>query len=422
MTPTPDNLLNLRKEAQRGLGGKSIQHRTDRASIARMYERLLLEDCLPFWFPACLDSTFGGFFSCLDQQGNPYESDKSLWAQGRMSWLLLRLHQVWKRDSRWFDWAESGLSFMSDHGFDQDGRMFFLLNKEGQALRKRRYAYSEAFAAIAYARYAQLTGQVDMAKKAEKLLRHFIHWNFDPDSQMEPKGTSTRPLIALGPYMIALVTAQELRAALEMSDTLNPIIDRMIEKILTCFVRPEEACVLEIATPEGHISPHIEGRTLNPGHAIEAAWFIMQEGAVRRQSEWIQAGAQMLQWMWDRAWDQDHGGLLYFTSLDGSPVQEYWHDMKFWWPHSETLIASTYAHLLTEDPRYADIHQKTHDWAFGHFQDVDHGEWFGYLRRDGTVSNPAKGNLWKSAFHHPRSLMLCCEILRGDMNQCSSLV
>jgi len=42
MTPTPDNLLNLRKEAQRGLGGKSIQHRTDRASIARMYERLLL--------------------------------------------------------------------------------------------------------------------------------------------------------------------------------------------------------------------------------------------------------------------------------------------------------------------------------------------------------------------------------------------
>ncbi len=43
------------------------------------------------------------------------------------------------------------------------------------------------------------------------------------------------------------------------------------------------------------------------------------------------------------------------------------------------------------------------------------GEWYGYLHRDGTVAQPAKGNLFKGPFHIPRmmirSYMLCRELL-----------
>ncbi len=77
----------------------------------------------------------------------------------------------------------------------------------------------------------------------------------------------------------------------------------------------------------------------------------------------------MLDWMWKRGWDEQFGGMLYFVGVDRKPVQEYWHDMKFWWPHNETIIATLMAYLLTDDEKYAKWHQLVHDWSYRHFTD-----------------------------------------------------
>ena len=413
----PGSANQWRSSIQEGLCGARIDQPEGRASIAQLYEHILLDDVLPFWFPSCVDEASGGFFSCLDQGGKVYETDKSVWAQGRMSWMLLRLYLDRDQNPEWLHWACHGIEFLDRHGFDSDGRMFFLLDRQGKALRKRRYAFSESFAAIAYALHAKATQNAASADRSMALLKHFMHWHLDPTSAFESKGTGVRPTVALGPYMIALVTAQELRDALGNEAFFNPIVDQMIESILKLFVHPELSCVLEEATPDGNVSPHLEGQTLNPGHAIEAAWFVIHEGAMRGETAWVDAGCHMLDWMFQRAWDPVHGGLLYYTSLNGLPVQEYWHDMKFWWPHNEALIATIYAYQQTREPRYAKMHEQVHHWAFSHFQDTQHGEWFGYLHRDGTVSNQVKGNLWKSAFHHPRALHIGASLLRKQATQ-----
>jgi N-acylglucosamine 2-epimerase len=119
----------------------------------------------------------------------------------------------------------------------------------------------------------------------------------------------------------------------------------------------------------------------------------------------------MLDWMWERGWDKDFGGILYFVDVKGLPVQEYWHDMKFWWPQNETIIATLLAYQLTGDPKYAKWHQMIHDWAYSHFPDPEHGEWYGYLHRDGRISSTLKGGLWKGPFHMPRMQLTCWRIL-----------
>ena len=89
--------------------------------------------------------------------------------------------------------------------------------------------------------------------------------------------------------------------------------------------------------------------------------------------------------------------------------------MKFWWPQSETIIASLYAYLATGDDMYLERHKLISDWTYSHFPDPEGSEWFGYLHRDGTPAQMAKGNLYKGPFHVPRmmtkSFMLCNEIL-----------
>ncbi|MCK4900995.1 MAG: AGE family epimerase/isomerase, partial [Anaerolineales bacterium] len=91
--------------------------------------------------------------------------------------------------------------------------------------------------------------------------------------------------------------------------------------------------------------------------------------------------------------------------------QEYWHDMKFWWPQNEAIIATLMAYQATGNEKYARWHQLIYDWAHQHFPDTEFGEWFGYLHRDGRISNYMKGNIWKGPFHLPRMQLMCWRIL-----------
>jgi N-acylglucosamine 2-epimerase len=93
-------------------------------------------------------------------------------------------------------------------------------------------------------------------------------------------------------------------------------------------------------------------------------------------------------------------------------VQEYWHDMKFWWPHNEAIIATLLAWRMTGEARYAAWHRQVHDWAHRHFADPVHGEWFGYLHRDGSVASRQKGGTWKGPFHLPRMQWYCWRLLQ----------
>lgn len=379
--------------------------------LADFYHQQLFHDCLPFWFPRALDHEHGGYLHCFDRDGSLVDDDKSVWAQGRMSWMFSTLYLEYNREECWLQAAESGLRFLREKCTDpSDGRLYFHVARDGTPLRKRRYAYSESFASIAYAAHAAASGQGASAEQALHWFRRFVDWNFLPNSAA-PKFTGQRPLIGIGPRMITLVTAQELESRLGKQHETTAWIDRCIDEIETLFVKPDRRVVMESVASDGTISNHFDGRTLNPGHAIEGAWFILEEAWRRnRDPHLTQLGCDMLDWMWARGWDQEMGGLYYFRDVDHKPVQEYWHNMKFWWPHDEALIATLMAYRATGQERYKEMHETLRVWSFQHFADPEHGEWYGYLLRDGSVSSTLKGSLWKSFFHHPRALHLCHKI------------
>ena len=211
--------------------------------------------------------------------------------------------------------------------------------------------------------------------------------------------------------MITIVTAQELRSNLGGDPIFDHWINRCIDEIRQWFVKPEVQVVMESVAPNGDIVDHFDGRLLNPGHAMEGAWFIMNEGHARNDTSLIRLGCEMLEFMWERGWDKEYGGLFYFRDLYHKPVQEYWQDMKFWWPHDEAIIATLLAYELTGQEKYARWHQQVHDWSHHYFADASYGEWYGYLHRDGRPATTTKGNLWKSFFHHPRMQWMCSMLL-----------
>ncbi|MCS5627736.1 MAG: AGE family epimerase/isomerase [Planctomycetes bacterium] len=382
----------------------------DREELIGIYRDGLLEDVLPFWLKHGVDREHGGFITSLDHDGSIVDTDKGTWQQGRFTWLLGELYNEVEARDEWLELAKHGAKFLDEHCFDlSDGRMWFHVTREGEPIRKRRYGYSESFAAVAYGELFKATGEELYAEKARQAFKSFVDHNLDPRG-VEPKFTGVRPMKSLGFPMITIVTAQELRDSINLPNA-EEWIDRSIETIRRDHLKPDIQCVMETVGSRGEIIDHFDGRTLNPGHAIEGAWFILQEAKLRGDSDLVKTGCQMLDWSWARGWDDEHGGILYFVDLKGGPVQEYWHDMKFWWPQAEAIIATLFAFTLTGDPKYATWHRQAHDWAHRHFPDPGHGEWFGYLHRDGSASSTLKGNLWKGPFHIPRMQLMCWKLL-----------
>ncbi len=385
---------------------------TELTNLKDFYTSQLLNDTVPFWFPRSIDKEFGGYLLMRDKDGSLIDDDKAVWIQGRAAWLLATLYNTVEQKQEWLDGAKSGIDFLNRHCFDTDGQMFFHVTRNGSPIRKRRYFFSETFAVIANAAYAKASGDKAAAEKARQLFGKCNDYATIP-GLLEPKFTSTRPAKGIGVPMIMINTAQQLRETIG-DDRCDEWINRWIKEIETDFVKHDIKCVMEQVTPDGSIIDHIDGRTLNPGHAIEGAWFILHEAKYRNNDpHLIELGCKMIDYMWERGWDKEQGGILYFRDVYNKPVQEYWQDMKFWWPHNEVIIATLLAWLMTGNEKYATMHRQVHSYAYQHFHDKENGEWFGYLHRDGTIAQTAKGNLYKGPFHLPRQEWYCMELLKA---------
>ncbi|HTN37973.1 MAG TPA: AGE family epimerase/isomerase [Arachidicoccus sp.] len=378
------------------------------------YKHQLLDDTLPFWFPRSFDHEYGGYLFMRDSDGSLLDDDKAVWIQGRAAWLLATLYNTVEQKEEWLTGAKLGIDFLLKHCFDKAGEMYFHVTRDGKPIRKRRYFFSETFAVIALSAYAKAADDQQIADKARELFGRCIDYA-NGCLQRPAKFEATRPGKGIGIPMIMINTAQQVRETIG-DPRCTPLIGEWIKEIQTDFVKDDIRCVMEQVAPDGSIIDHIDGQTLTPGHAIEGAWFILHEARMNINGDapaLIKLGCNMLDYMWERGWDKEYGGILYFRNVNDKPVQEYWHDMKFWWPQNEAIIATLLAYTLTGDEKYRQWHEMIHQYAYAHFHDKEHGEWFGYLHRDGTLSQTAKGNLFKGPFHLPRQEWYCMELLEA---------
>jgi N-acylglucosamine 2-epimerase len=379
--------------------------------LKNLYKHTLLNDVVPFWMLHAPDQVNGGFYHYLDRDGSIVNPDKSVWVQGRATWLFSKLYHSVEKKEAWLQLAESGYNFMLKHCFDQDGRMFFQVTADGKPLRKRRYWYSETFAIMAFAEYSRASGNKEALQKAKDIYRMIVDLYTHPGSEAPKVDPQTRPMRSHAETMILISTSQTIREVDEGDPYYDSVIDRCLDDLFRLFVKRDKQALLETVGSNGEIIDTPQGRCINPGHAIESAWFVMQEGERRKDSTLINNALEIIDWSFERGWDPQYGGLFSFVDLDGKPPEQLEWDMKFWWPHNETLYALLLAYQITGDNKYADRYERTHEWTFKHFPDPEYGEWYGYLHRDGSVAMPIKGSVWKGPFHLPRHLLLGWRLL-----------
>ena len=349
------------------------------------YKEYLENDVLKFWLDNALDKEYGGIFTCVDRSGELYSDEKSVWFQGRALWVFSKAYNFIEKKKEWLDAAKLIYDFLPECT-DVDGRMFFIVTRDGKEVQKRRYFFSETFAAIGCAEYYKATGDRSVFESAQKYFDTAYNVFKNPELSTPKFNGENRPLKALSPVMIMLATAHVMESAGINSEKYKKIAMEMADEILCGgFLNDEAGALLESVTTDGKFSDTATGRIVNPGHSLEAAWFLMSEAVLHKNDAAMQAAKKIIDITMPIGWDEKYGGIIAFTDVKDKPRTQLEWDMKLWWPQCEAIIANGLAYKFFGESKYLDNYNKLMDYAFKYMVDKECGEWYGYLHYDNRL-------------------------------------
>ena len=135
---------------------------------------------IPFWLKHSLDREHGGQFTCLDRDGAIWDTKKYLWLQGRAVWMFARLYNEWERRPEYLDAARLIVDFIRRHAFDERGRVWFSLTREGLPFAFQRKPFGAVFCMMGLLEYARAAdddgcrGERDRTESHRSRLEHGI--------------------------------------------------------------------------------------------------------------------------------------------------------------------------------------------------------------------------------------------------------
>ncbi len=385
---------------------------SDFGALANLHRDALFQDAVPFWEDHSVDWKNGGYFTCLDRRGRVFDTDKFVWLQARQVWTFSMLYNRSDRNDAWLAIARSGADFLSQYGMDDDGNWYFSLDRTGRPLVQPYNIFADCFAAMAFSQYALASGDEQAKEIALHSYRNVLRRRENPKGKYSKIVPGVRTLRSLALPMILANLTSELGWLLP-ADKVEETLATCLSQIMTLFLDPGRNLLFEHVSPDGSHPDCFDGRLINPGHGIEAMWFVIDIARRRDDRKTIDRAIDVVLSTLEFGWDPEHGGIFYFLDSEGKPPQQLEWDQKLWWVHLEALVALAMGLALTGREACWEWYQKVHDYAWPRFADPEYGEWFGYLNRRGEVLLDLKGGKWKGCFHVPRALYLCYGLFDG---------
>ena len=410
----------------------------DWTTIKNEYMNLLQDDFLPYW-KQYDDTEHGGVLNCISNDGTKLISeDKFSWSQGRYVWMLAETLEL----------AEQGLlprvnpeevreALERSRAFarqciSDDHRVYYLLDRAGNPKPEpgtgelHASIFSDTFIIIGLANAMRVTGSTEDLEALTKLYASVVDRirsnSFLTVPYAIPEGYESHSI-----PMILLNTSVEYARALENAAPEQTDAIRLADetaatcakKIENTFLNKEMGLLREYVSTAENYEERLQDRHVNPGHAIEDVWFLLD------QAERADTQSVMLAWTkdvartsWKLGWDSEHGGLLRYVDKDGGKPQgttsgsqfedlisDTW-DTKLWWPHSEALYTFLRLYSLTGEAEDAEIYLRSHEYIFRTFPDPVHGEWIQIRDRQGNPQEKVVALPVKDPFHVVRNFAL----------------
>ena len=422
------------------------------SGVAIRMETALTAQHLHRWFPACLDTVYGGFLTSFTHdwkaEGN---QDKWIVIQARQTWTAATAAEFFPQDPRYREAAEYGYRFLKDFMWDDRyGGFFQARTRDGRVYGNSGYgdekrAYGTAFAIYGLAAYARLTGDpgaVDLAARTFRWLETFSH---DPvhggyfehmrrDGSVFRRGdpdSKAWDIIGFG--------LKDQNSSIHLLEAFTELVRVWPDSLLKARLREMLVLIRDrIATPRGCMHLYFEPDWtpvslrdsseavrkkllfldhVSFGHDIETAFLLTEAsqvlGCADDAETWRKARV-MADHTLEKGFDPAIGGIYNAGYYSGDPERCAIVDSaKHWWVQAEGLhTLLLMSKRWPDDARYRDTFLKMWSYIDQYIIDWENGGWFSEgLDTAPGIRGAPKGHHWKAAYHDGRAMMACLKIL-----------
>ncbi|MBK9490811.1 MAG: AGE family epimerase/isomerase [Haliscomenobacter sp.] len=419
---------------------------TERIQLADTLEQLLKSNLVDTWYPAAIDTQYGGYLSTFNATFKPVgNQDKMIVSQARHLWNNAKASQHWPAEKKYRDFARHGFAFLQDKMWDKDhGGFFWQVDRSGKPRGdSSKTAYGNAFGLYAVSAYYAASKDPAALAMAQKSFRWLEQYSHDPihggyyqhlsKTGAIQKRLSTTPSTSDLGYKDQNSSIHLLEAFTELYQIWpDPMVKTRLEEMiylirdkivnekgnLVLFFQPDWTPVSFRDSSRTSILRHHALDHVSWGHDIETAYLLMEASHVagwHNDTITWRIAKKMTDQCLNLGWDDALGGFYdegYFFKPNGITVTQ---DTKNWWTQAEALnTLLIMADLYPRDP--LDYYSKfKKQWAYIKQYLIDHqnGEWYDSgLDKDPRSAQRNKGHIWKAGYHQYRTLENCILRLR----------
>jgi len=315
--------------------------------------------------------------------------------------------------------SKSGVEFLLKHAVSpHEESVYFACARDGSPSAAQRKPFSAAFLVMALSELGLASGESRYRQLSLHWLDKYLGWVNAPGGSGAALGKPGLPgspaLSPINEPMITINLIRELSRGCASPEEARVFYaaqrDAAVASLLE-HVCNEKKCVLEGVGPGG--VPDFScpaGRLINPGHGIEAGWFLLDLAQFLGDTELKKRSLEIINWTFSWGWDGvgglpggepvgqagqgaggGSGGMIYFRDVLGYTPTLLEAHMKLWWPQAEAMIAFAMAFEASggKDEESLKKFVTVADWTYKHL--VTDKEWYGYADRTGTVTHKFKG-------------------------------
>lgn len=422
---------------------------SSRENIAAAMEHSLVTEVMAKWYPHSMDTVDGGFISTWTYDFKPTGAqDKMIVTQARHTWTNAKASLRYPEVDYFKTGAKHGFKFLKNKMWDKTyGGFYTLVDKQGNVKGdSTKTAYGNAFGIYALAAYYSASMDTSALTLAKETFMWLEKGSHDPNlkgyfQHLQRNGTPIKrnadtPSTADIGYKDQNSSIHLLEAFTELyqvwpDELLRERLHEMLLLIrdtivspkgnLTLFLYPDWKPVTFVDSSQVVIEKHHYLDHVSFGHDVETAYLMLEAShvlGIHNDTTTLRIAKKMVDHALNNGWDNSVGGFYdegyYFKGTSGITIT---HDTKNWWAQAEGLNALLLmADLFPEDEhQYYKKFETLWDYTDKYLIDHEHGDWYaGGIDKQPEMKTALKGQIWKSVYHHYRSLDNCIQRLREE--------
>ncbi|MFT3749906.1 MAG: AGE family epimerase/isomerase [Agriterribacter sp.] len=423
----------------------------ERLKIAKAMEFTMKQEQLDKWYPKSIDTVYGGFITAYTFDFKPAANqDKMIVTQARHTWVNAKAMELYPDVDYYKKGAQQGFRFLKDKMWDSIyGGFYTLVDQKGNPKMSgnvQKEAYGNAFGIYAVAAYFKATKDPEALTFVKGAFNWLETHSHDPlykgyFQHMQRNGEPvkrTEDIFSTSDigYKDQNSSIHLLEAFTELyqvwpdallRERLNEMLLLIRDKITTpkgnlvLFFQPDWMPVSFRDTDKQTILKHRYLDHVSFGHDVETAYLMLEAShALGNANDTITlaVGKRMVDHALKNGWDNTKGGFYdegyYFKGEDTITIIK---DTKNWWAQAEGL--NTLLLMADKFPadsrRYFDKFKQLWNYTSTYLVDHVYGDWYeGGIDKQPELKKSLKGHIWKATYHTFRALNNCIHELRKE--------